>query len=40
MTDNIDVFGNGHLQRQATGGKNGIDKDTCDFLVGESVSLK
>ena len=34
MTDNIDVFGNRHLQRQATGGKNGIDKDTCDFLVG------
>lgn len=34
MTDNIDVFGNRHLQRQAAGGKNGIDKDTCDFLVG------
>lgn len=34
MTDNIDVFGNGHLQRQAAGGKNGVDKDTCDFLVG------
>lgn len=34
MTDNIDVFGNRHLQRQATGGKDGIDKDTCDFLVG------
>lgn len=34
MTDNIDVFGNRHLQRQATGGKDGIDKDACDFLVG------
>jgi len=34
MPDNIDVFGNRHLQRQATGGKDGIDKDTCDFLVG------
>lgn len=34
MTDNIDVFGNRHLQRQAAGGKDGIDKDACDFLVG------
>ena len=34
MTDDIDVFGNRHLQRQAAGGKDGIDKDTCDFLVG------
>lgn len=34
MTDNLNVFGNRHLQRQATGGKDGIDKDTCDFLVG------
>lgn len=34
MTDNVDVFGNGHLQRQTAGGKNGVDKDTCDFLVG------
>ena len=34
MTDNLNVLGDGHLQRQATGGKDGIDKDTCDFLVG------
>ena len=34
MTDNLNVLGDGHLQRQAAGGKNGIDKDTCDFLVG------
>ena len=34
MTDDLNVFGDGHLQRQAAGGKNGIDKDTCDFLVG------
>ena len=34
MADDIDVFGNRHLQRQAAGGKDGIDKDTCDFLVG------
>ena len=34
MTDNINIFGNGHLQRQAASGKDGIDKDTCDFLVG------
>ena len=34
MTDDISVFGNRHLQRQATGGKNGVDKDACDLLVG------
>lgn len=34
MTDNIDVFGNRHLQRQAASGKDSIDKDTCDLLVG------
>ena len=34
MTDDLNVLGDGHLQRQAAGGKNGIDKDTCDFLVG------
>ena len=34
MTDNLNVLGDGHLQRQSAGGKNGIDKDTCDFLVG------
>ena len=34
MTDNLNVLGDRHLQRQAAGGKNGIDKDTCDFLVG------
>lgn len=34
MTDNLNILGDGHLQRQATGGKDGIDKDTCDFLVG------
>lgn len=34
MTDDLNVLGDGHLQRQATGGKDGIDKDTCDFLVG------
>lgn len=34
MTDNLSVLGDGHLQRQAAGGKDGIDKDTCDFLVG------
>lgn len=34
MTDNIDVFGNRHLQRQAAGGKNGVDKDAGDLLVG------
>ena len=34
MTDDIDVFGNGHLQRQAAGGKDGIDKDARNLLVG------
>ena len=34
MTDNLNVLGNRHLQRQAAGGKDGIDKDACDFLVG------
>lgn len=34
MTDDLNVLGDGHLQRQATGGKDGIDKDACDFLVG------
>lgn len=34
MTDNVDVFSNGHLQRQTAGGKNGVDKDACDFLIG------
>lgn len=34
MTDNLNVLGDGHLQRQAAGGKDGIDKDACDFLVG------
>ena len=34
MTDNLNVLGDGHLQRQAASGKDGIDKDTCDFLVG------
>ena len=34
MPDNIDVFGNRHLQRQATGGKDGIDKDARNLLVG------
>ena len=34
MTDNLNVLGDGHLQRQTAGGKDGIDKDTCDFLVG------
>lgn len=34
MTDNLNVLGDGHLQRQAAGGKNGIDKDAGDFLVG------
>lgn len=34
MTDDLNVLGDGHLQRQATGGKDGIDKDTCDFFVG------
>lgn len=34
MTDGLDVLGNGHLQRQAAGGKNGVDKDARDLLVG------
>lgn len=34
MTDDLNVLGDGHLQRQAAGGKDGIDKDTCDFFVG------
>ena len=34
MTDDLNVLGDGHLQRQAVGGKDGIDKDACDFLVG------
>ena len=34
MTDDFNVLGDGHLQRQAASGKDGIDKDTCDFLVG------
>ena len=34
MTDNLNVLGDGHLQRQTAGGKDGIDKDTCDLLVG------
>ena len=34
MTDDLNVLGDGHLQRQTAGGKNGVDKDTCDFLVG------
>lgn len=34
MTDDLNVLGDGHLQRQAAGGKDGVDKDACDFLVG------
>lgn len=34
MADDLNILGDGHLQRQAAGGKDGIDKDTCDFLVG------
>ena len=34
MTDDISVFGNRHLQRQAAGGKNSVDKDARDLLVG------
>ena len=34
MTDDLNVLGDGHLQRQAASGKDSIDKDTCDFLVG------
>ena len=40
MTDDIDVFGNGHLQRQAAGVAIFIDKRRSQSLVGESVSLK
>ena len=34
MADDLDVIGNGHLQRQAAGGKDGVDKDAGDLLVG------
>lgn len=34
MTDDLNVLGDGHLQRQAASGKDGIDKDTGDLLVG------
>ena len=34
MADDLDVLGDGHLQRQAAGGKDGIDKDAGDLLVG------
>lgn len=34
MADDLDILGDGHLQRQATGGKDGIDKDAGDLLVG------
>ena len=34
MTDDLNVLGDGHLQWQATGGKDGIDKDAGDLLVG------
>ena len=34
MTDDLNVFGNRHLQRQAAGGKNGVDKDARNLLVG------
>lgn len=34
MTDDLNVLGDGHLQRQAAGGKDGIDKDAGDLLVG------
>ena len=34
MTDDLNVLGDGHLQRQAAGSKNGIDKDARDLLVG------
>ena len=34
MADDLDILGDGHLQRQAAGGKDGIDKDACDLLVG------
>lgn len=34
MTDDLNVLGDGHLQRQAAGGKDGIDKDAGNLLVG------
>ena len=34
MADDFDVLGDGHLQRQAAGGKDGIDKDAGNLLVG------
>lgn len=34
MADDLNVLGDGHLQRQAAGGKDGIDKDAGDLLVG------
>ena len=34
MADDINVFGNRHLQRQAACGKDGIDKDAGNLLVG------
>lgn len=34
MTDDLNVLGDGHLQRQAAGGKDGIDKDARNLLVG------
>ena len=34
MADDLDILGDGHLQRQAAGGKDGIDKDAGDLLVG------
>ena len=41
MTDDLNVLGDGHLQRQAAGGKDGIDKDTCNLLVGgERIAQK
>lgn len=34
MTDDLNVLGDGHLQRQAACGKDGIDKDAGNLLVG------
>ena len=34
MTDDLNVLGDGHLQRQAAGSKDGIDKDAGNLLVG------
>ena len=34
MADALNVLGDGHLQRQAAGGKDGIDKDAGNLLVG------